>query len=192
MVLKFYRNDSLLTQVIGDSTSFEDYTGEPDSVYTYEVVAFVNRAGEPFPSGIDALIPSVSETFPKLLGNTYFKVNQNLEEGSLEIHLDYELPGADGFYIERYDIANNLFTVLDTLNEPSPLADTLIYIDRTGVPNSTYVYDVRAFSERNGTTYVDVNCSEFATYPPIPTPQNLTASQGTFSQLRRTDMGIFQ
>ena len=180
---EIYRDGDQIDTIAGNKRMYDDFTGEPGTTYTYKVRAFVNRGETPSFSGVDALIPSASETFPDLFPFSSLTATKPTGEGNIKLEITYDLPGADGFYIKREKVGSGIVETIATLNGTTPLEEPLVFYDRTGIPNpvTTYEYSVESFTTRNGNPYTSQSgCTITLDYPPLPVPQNLTASDGTF------------
>ncbi len=166
--------DTLMT---GNVAIYDDYSGLPGINHTYHVLPYVERDGDRYTSGIEELFLQESIVYPQLAEVSGLDVAQNNVLGSAEINFTYDQFVVDGFQILRDGVV--IDTVLSSIDTEG-VSDYTAQ-DFTGLPGQVYTYSVRAFDRRIGVTYFgSVLCEETITYPIVPTPQDFTASQGTF------------
>ncbi|MFT4535889.1 MAG: hypothetical protein ACI9P5_003259 [Saprospiraceae bacterium] len=161
------------TLMTGTNATFDDYEGLPGTLHTYHVLPYVTREGDRYLSGVEELFLTKSITFPDISETISLDVAQNNVFGSVQINFSYPPYIVNGFEILRD--AMPIDTVIET-NE-----GLYIYQDFTGIPGQDYTYAVRAYDLRDNTVYLgSTTCVELVNFPIVPTPQNLTASQGAF------------
>ncbi len=152
---------------------YRDYAGLPGTTHAYHVLAYVEREGLRYASGIEELYPIEIINYPDLSLVTNLDIGANDVLGSVQLIWSYPSQVVDGFEILRDG------QVLDTI--VAGFESNFIYQDITGQPAQNYEYGVRAFDLREGTVYFsETTCAKIQEFPIVPTPQNLFASQGEF------------
>jgi len=161
------------TMVINGNASYDDYEGDPGTTHTYHVLAYVVREGDRYTSGIEELFLTTSAVFPEVSQVIGLDVAPKAAFGSVQLEFGFPPNIVQGFQIIRDGLP------IDTVFEINQGDYT--YQDFTGIPGEEYTYTVRAYDLRKGQVYFGGTvCEETVTYPIVPTPQNFTASQGTF------------
>jgi len=165
------------TLMIGNVATYDDYDGSPGVNHTYHVLPYVEREGDRYTSGIEELYLQESIMYPQISEVSGLDVAQNNVLGSAEINFSFDQYVVSGFQILRDGMV--IDTVLSSIDQNGVTNYTVQ--DFTGLPGQSYTYAVRAFDRRVGIAYFgSVNCDETIEYPIVPTPQDFTASQGTF------------
>lgn len=189
-----YRDDELIAEIdstvlrfgnkplaVGDTLfnnigigNYRDYTGVPGTNHTYHVLAYVEREGGRYTSGIEELYLEDSQVFPNIAKVEELNIAQNNILGSVQITFNYELDVVKGFEILRDGI------ILDTIFSANN--SEFIYQDINGSPGQSYQYAVRAYDVIKGINYYsDDGCETIVDFPIVPVPQSLFASQGEFN-----------
>jgi len=153
--------------------AYQDYSGAPGTVHEYYVLAYVDREGTRYESGVEELYLKLDETFPQLAEVKSLDVGINDDLGTVQVLFDYEQFIAKGFIILKDGIP------LDTILQDN--SESFVYQDFSGSPGEINEYSVRVYDVRDGVTYFSAtNCSEILEFPSVPVPQNLSASKGDF------------
>lgn len=174
-----FRNDTLIAQLPYDTTFYEDYKGFPTAVCEYKVVAKLTREEMLYTSRFSA----ATITYPEL--TPPYDVTSAVDNtmGDVKVNYRYKVDGADGFYFYKMRMTLNMgnILVMDTIYDATFDATVLKdYRDKDGVPNLTTMYEIQAFSIRDGKEYKSAKISAGTqTYPMLPAPTAFTATDGT-------------
>lgn len=174
-----YRNDTLIAQIPFDTTFYEDYEGFPNAVCEYKVIAKLTREAMPYVSRFSA----ATVTYPLLTPPYDVSSAVDVMMGNVKVNYRYKVDGADGFYLYKLRMPNvppNVM-VIDTVYDATFDAAILLdYRDMDGIPNLNTLYEIQAFSVRDGKEYKSAIISAGTQmYPILPAPTSFTASDGT-------------
>lgn len=174
-----FRNDTLIAQLPFDSTYYRDYAGFPDALSEYKVVAKLTRENRLFTSRYSA----ATVTYPLLTPPYDVSSAVDNSMGDVKINYRYQVDGADGYYVYKMRMTINMgnIMVIDTVYDATFDAAVLKeYRDKDGVPNLATMYDIQAFSVRDGKEYKSVKVAAGSqTFPMLPAPTNFAATDGT-------------
>ncbi|HUD07335.1 MAG TPA: malectin domain-containing carbohydrate-binding protein [Candidatus Saccharimonadales bacterium] len=149
------RNGVTVGQV-GVVTSYNDTTVLPNTLYTYQVEAFIT------PTEVSALSPSASITTPSTVGNQKPSAPTSLTAkvvGYNQVNLGWGASTAyDGAKIATYSVYRNGF-LLDKIP-----GTNISYGDTVDTPNKTYTYTVTAI-DTNGLKSQTSNSASVTTIP---------------------------
>ena len=152
---------------------YQDFQGLPGTMHEYTVLPFVIREGARYTSGVEELVPDSEILYPEISEVLNLNAESNLITGSVDLSFEFPIQIVRGFQIIRDGM------VIDTVfsfDQP-----TILFSDETGDPGVTYQYAVRAYVQRQGISYLgESSCLKEVTFPDVPVPQNLSASQGEF------------
>ena len=155
-----------------DTYRYRDYTGEPGTDYLYKVVGYLYKNGTRYESRPD----QETETFPAIAPATTLTTTPNADAGTLTLTWNYPTLAEKADVINGYIIQRN---GMELINIADP--GTLTYTDITGAPEQSYTYTVTAYALRgeNESQYASTGININATFPQVPAPTNLIASDGT-------------
>ena len=163
-----YRNglviDTLDRQADGKSTIDRD--GAPGHHAVYEVTTFTTKEGIQYES-----VPVKLDTaYPALLVPTDLTANADTVAGTVSLAWNYAADDMEGYHIYRND---------ELIATVSGKASTS-FTDVSGIPGTNYDYVVKAFDIRGGQQHESVGATAEVTYPGVPIPTGVTASDGTY------------
>ncbi len=182
---RIFRDDELLSVISADSAYlFYDFYGIPDQEHEYRVVA-VRTDGDMNYQSVGAL---GIETFPPLLPVQNPVIQAQADEGNVLINFTY-----DDLVVDSFEISYNL-TVAPAIDTTFKIGISINDLDEDGLleyvdeltPNGyMQTYSIFTVANRGGTRYLSVPEVLNATVPATPTPQNFTASDGTYDNVVR-------
>ncbi|MEM6318314.1 MAG: LamG-like jellyroll fold domain-containing protein [Bacteroidota bacterium] len=160
---EIYRANELIAQVADTTRFYQDFTGEPNLDYEYQVIPLVEKENQQFRS----LELKVNGNYPVLAYPTSVQLSSALDSlngdslGGVRIAIFQDVPANEGFNIYRDG------QLIQTHTHPN-LSDTLITYDFEGMPEMTHTWEVKSFSERNGTAYQSPGVQRTFEFPAIP------------------------
>ncbi len=175
------QNEKVIALVDGTERAYKDYTGEPGQKYYYQVLAVLERNDRQFFS-----IRRENGIYVKegTLAEIGFASNRlatpNTAKGWLELTFTYPYPTVDSFVVTRAGLTAPIKVIYDADFDGD---EEIVFkaIDKNGVPDNTYTYYVKAFSKRNGIRYHKETTFDTISYPKIPQPTLVTATDGVYN-----------
>ncbi len=182
---RVFRDDELLSVISADSAYlYYDFFGIPEQDHEYRVVA-VRADGDMNYQSVGAL---GIETFPPLLPVQNPTIQAQADDGNIRLTFTYDDLVVDSFEI-RYNLTvapaiDTTFIIglsIEDLDEDGFLE----YIDELTPNGYAQTYSIYTVANRDGMRYLSVPVVQSSTVPETPTPQNFTATDGTYDNLIR-------
>jgi|GEM_PF-448032 len=144
--------------------TFTDNTGVPGTTYYYRVCAYNSQGNSSYSNESSAACSFNAPT------NLTSSANETVITLTWQDHSNVE----QGFKIERKAGSSGTYSQIGTTN-----ANVVSYMDNTGIPGTTYYYQVRAYNSQGNSNYSNesnVTCQ-------INAPTNLTCTLISLSQI---------